>query len=116
MEIPQIKDKITARAFALQLAVNLKATIYSQKYCSNLANTISIAKDYEKYIIGDAELSEIAEDYAKNWVDTLKDIYKKQTEEEIEKRDKDWEEFKKTLPVIDSSLNSENNEVNTTKL
>lgn len=117
MEIPQIKDKITARAFALAMAVEYRGSIVrgSAKY-SLVGSTIEQARDFEKYLIGDAKLPEIVEDPTKDWVNTLNNIYKKQAEEEREKRDKDWEEMKKHFPIIDDSLNSENNEADTTKL
>lgn len=60
MEIPQIKDKITARAFALALSVKLRGDL-NDKY-STTRSIISLAKEFENYIIGDAELPEVAGD------------------------------------------------------
>lgn len=57
MEIPQIKDKVTARAFALSLANSHRL------FKENLELSVTErAKEFEKYIIGDAELPEVAED------------------------------------------------------
>lgn len=53
MEIPQIKDKVTARAFALQMAYGA--------FCSD-KGILGTAKEYADFIIGDAKLPEIAED------------------------------------------------------
>lgn len=55
MEIPQIKDKVTARAFALQMAYG---AFHSE------GGILGTAEKYANFIIGDAELPEVAEDYS----------------------------------------------------
>lgn len=106
MEIPQIKDKITARAFALVLSST------SGGYISSI---IDRAKKFENYIIGDAELPEIQEDTTKSWVNTLSSLCAKQFEENREKMSKDWKELIETLPKIeikDNTINTKEYEAN----
>ena len=61
MEIPAIKDKITARAFAVYAVVKTPFDIYSETG-EPIQDTVKAAKMIENYIIGDAELPEIQED------------------------------------------------------
>lgn len=113
MEIPQIKDKLTARAFAVYAAIKTPFDILNDKV---VVDTIKAAKIIEKYILGDTELPEVAEDPTKSWLETMKSIQEQSFKEEKEKRDKDWEDFKKAFPIIDNSVNSESNEADTSKL
>lgn len=116
MNIPNIDSKVMARAFALAMAVKIRSSILrgNSKYSPN-GTILEQAKDFEKYLIGDADLPEVKEDYTKEWIDTLKDTYNKQAKERIEKMDKDWEEFMSTLPET-QNINLYNNEANKTSL
>lgn len=99
MNIPDINSKIIARAFALALAVeHRKAILMGNNKYSPHKNVIDIAKQWEQYLIGDADLPEIKEDPTKDWLETLKSIHEQQSTEEREKRDRYWEEFINTLP------------------
>ena len=100
MNIPNIDSKIMARAFALALSVEHRKALFigNDKYSPNNKTVVDIAKQWEQYLIGDADLPEVKEDYTKEWIDTLKDTYSKQAKERVEKMDKDWEEFMQTLP------------------
>lgn len=93
MEIPQIKDKITARAFALSLANSHR--FFNEKLELSITDR---AKEFEKYIIGDAELPEVAEDPSMqilNMWNKLKENMEK-NEMEMSKR---FEELHSKLPL-----------------
>ena len=87
MNIPNIDSKIMARAFALALSVEHRKALFmgNDKYSPNNKTIVDIAKGFEQYLIGDADLPEVKEDYTKEWIDTLKDTYNKQAKERIEK-------------------------------
>lgn len=100
MEIPQIKDKVTARAFALYLSTKLRGDIYrgSDKYSPNNKTVIDVSKEFEQYLIGDTELPEVAEDYSTqviNMWSKLKEGMEK-NEAEMSKR---LEELHANLPL-----------------
>ena len=59
MEIPTMRDKITLRAFAISKAMEL-----SLPFGTNLDDVLKNSKVIEKYIIGDANLPEMAEDFS----------------------------------------------------
>lgn len=83
MEIPQIKDKITARAFTLAMAVKYRIGIAGTQKYSLIGNTVEQAGTFEKYLIGDADLPEVAEDPT-NKVLNIWDKVRESTEPKIE--------------------------------
>ena len=64
MNIPNIDSKIMARAFALALSVEHRKALFmgNEKYSPNNTTVVDVAKQYEQYLIGDAELPEVKED------------------------------------------------------
>ena len=99
MEIPQIKDKITARAFALYLSIKLRGDLYrgNNKYSPNNKTVIDISKEFENYLIGDAKLPEVAEDYSTQIINMwtkLKEVMEKNETE----MSKTFEELHAKLP------------------
>lgn len=85
MEIPIIKDKITARAYALGLAIETRDTFTE--------DIIATAQDFEKYLIGNVELPEISNDPT---IEMFK-LWKSATEEMKNNN----EEFYKKLKIND---------------
>lgn len=89
MEIPQIKDKITARTFALRMAHE------TFQYESKI---LDIANKYADFIIGDAELPEVAEDFNKQVLDMWSSL--KESSERNEKETSKWfKELHANLPL-----------------
>lgn len=115
MNVYTVNSKIAARTFALALAVEIRSSLLrgNSKYSPN-GTVLEQAKDFEKYLIGDANLPEVPEDPTKSWVETLKEIYEKQSKEDSEKRDRDWKEFLNTLPKPE--IKPEGDEANKPKL
>lgn len=92
MNIYTIDSKIAARTYALTMAVKLIGSAYKGMGTYNVT-CIDLAKRFENYLIGKADLPEIKEDPTKDWIETMKSIHEQQSIEEIEKRDNDWKEF-----------------------
>lgn len=98
MNIPNIDSKVMARAFALAMAIKYRGSIVrgNTKY-SLIGSTTEQAKQFEEYLIGDADLPEVKEDPTKDWIETMKSIHEQQSTEEREKREEDWQEFMANL-------------------
>lgn len=76
MEITQIKDKVTARAFAISLC----SSVIHYKADGSVSDNIERAKQFADFIIGDAELPEVAEDPTNKVLDIWKKVKDTQNE------------------------------------
>lgn len=103
MEIPAIKDKMTARAFAIYAVMKTPFDIYSETG-EPIHDTVKAAKMIEKYIIGDAKLPEVVEDPNMKILDMWNKI-----KESSEKSQRDTPEpIKEPCPELATKINNRN--------
>lgn len=108
MNIHDINSKIVARTCALAKAVELHGSIYKGGNIPG-GDCLELAKKFEDYLIGNAELPEIAEDPTKSWVNTLNELYSEQVKRNKEEMDKTWGELMDSLPKLGTIDNSKVN-------
>lgn len=81
----KIDNMVDLRAFCLEQAVKIKGE-YARANDRLLSSTVSIAKDYEAYILGNASLPDQPFNTDKLLYDTMTDIIKNKEENTVKKR------------------------------
>lgn len=88
MEIPQIKDKVMARAYAL----------YISSIGKGGKRAVNEARDYADFIIGNSELPEVAEDYSTQIINMWSKLKEGMEKNEVE-TSKRLKELHDNLPL-----------------